>query len=158
MEGYQCSKGWSNRCANAKGTVCKCACGGHNHGGKKNPYSARQPSFEEIDKIEKSNPVFAISDGYSISLARNNGETITNVPHKIVYHSPSGFEWGYGGSGPADLALNILAVFVPDKYAMQYHQAFKWAFIAPMPHEGGIIYASDIRQWIEANIKVEGGN
>src|SRR5258708_36011467 len=21
----------------------------------------------------------------------------------VIYHSPSGFEWGYGGSGPADL-------------------------------------------------------
>jgi hypothetical protein len=28
---------------------------------------------------------------------------------RIVYHSPTGFEWGYAGSGPADLALNILA-------------------------------------------------
>lgn len=24
-------------------------------------------------------------------------------------HSPDGFEWGYSGSGPADLALSILA-------------------------------------------------
>ena len=24
-------------------------------------------------------------------------------------HSPTGFEWGYGGSGPAQLALAILA-------------------------------------------------
>jgi len=27
------------------------------------------------------------------------------------YHSPSGFSWGYGGSGPAETALNILADF-----------------------------------------------
>jgi hypothetical protein len=27
----------------------------------------------------------------------------------IVYHSPMGYSWGYGGSGPADLALSILA-------------------------------------------------
>lgn len=33
--------------------------------------------------------------------------TRTNVPHLVAHHSPSGFEWGYGGSGPADLALNI---------------------------------------------------
>ncbi len=26
----------------------------------------------------------------------------------IVRHSPTGFNWGYGGSGPADLALSIL--------------------------------------------------
>ena len=26
----------------------------------------------------------------------------------VVLHSPTGFGWGYGGSGPADLALSIL--------------------------------------------------
>lgn len=28
--------------------------------------------------------------------------------HHLVVHSPTGFEWGYHGSGPADLALSIL--------------------------------------------------
>jgi hypothetical protein len=37
-----------------------------------------------------------------------NGRACVNIPHSIIYHSPCGFEWGYGGSGPADLALNIL--------------------------------------------------
>ncbi len=32
----------------------------------------------------------------------------TNVPHLVEDHSPDGYEWGYGGSGPADLALNII--------------------------------------------------
>ena len=27
----------------------------------------------------------------------------------VTYHSPDGIEWGYPGSGPADLALSILA-------------------------------------------------
>ena len=31
----------------------------------------------------------------------------TNVPIKVVHHSPAGIEWGYHGSGPADLALNL---------------------------------------------------
>lgn len=30
----------------------------------------------------------------------------------IRNHSPSGFEWGYGGSGPAQLALAILADYL----------------------------------------------
>lgn len=36
-----------------------------------------------------------------------------NIPQVHVCHSPGGFEWGYNGSGPADFALNILAVFLP---------------------------------------------
>ena len=31
-----------------------------------------------------------------------------HLPH-VVFHSPTGFECGYGGSGPADLALSIMA-------------------------------------------------
>ncbi len=30
------------------------------------------------------------------------------LERRIVWHSPTGFEWGYAGSGPADLALNLL--------------------------------------------------
>ena len=29
-------------------------------------------------------------------------------------HSPTGFEWGYGGSGPAQLALALLADHLED--------------------------------------------
>jgi len=35
--------------------------------------------------------------------------TVNGKPLKHqVYHSPTGFEWGYGGSGPADLARSIM--------------------------------------------------
>lgn len=30
-----------------------------------------------------------------------DGKAHVNIPRRICYHSPSGFEWGYGGSGPA---------------------------------------------------------
>ncbi len=40
---------------------------------------------------------------------RVDGNMRAPLRHRIVYHSPSGFEWGYAGSGPSDLALNILA-------------------------------------------------
>jgi hypothetical protein len=36
-----------------------------------------------------------------------------NIPQRHVHHSPTGMEWGYEGSGPADYALNILATFLP---------------------------------------------
>lgn len=35
------------------------------------------------------------------------GAARIHLPH-LEYHSPTGFAWGYGGSGPADLALSIL--------------------------------------------------
>jgi uncharacterized protein DUF6166 len=46
-------------------------------------------------------------------------------------HSPTGFNWGYGGSGPAQLALAILADCLGDDgLAVRLHQPFKWAVIA----------------------------
>ena len=38
----------------------------------------------------------------------DNRDTATNVPHLVIHHSPDGYEWGYRGSGPAELALNLV--------------------------------------------------
>ncbi|MDI6872650.1 MAG: hypothetical protein QME79_15120, partial [Bacillota bacterium] len=65
-----------------------------------------------------------------------------------VLHSPTGMEWGYGGSGPADFALNILALFVSREKAMALHQEFKWAFVARLPEQGGTIRRADILAWL----------
>jgi hypothetical protein len=72
----------------------------------------------------------------------------TLLPAPIVLHSPSGFEWGFGGSGPADLAANVLAVFVTDKEAMRLHQRFKEVAIARIDRAGGRLSVSWIRDWL----------
>jgi hypothetical protein len=46
-----------------------------------------------------------------------------NVPRRHVHHSPTGWEWGYGGSGPSDFALNVLALFVGPPPALPPHPA-----------------------------------
>jgi len=83
---------------------------------------------------------------------RNQGypSVKVNIPHRIVKHSPDGFEWGYGGSGPADLALNILAAYIGREKAEEngLYQEFKWDFIAPMPHKGGTIKRADVAIWL----------
>ena len=49
-------------------------------------------------------------------------------------HSPDGFEWGYCGSGPAQLALAILADHLgDDEQALNLCQRFKWVVIAELP-------------------------
>ena len=50
----------------------------------------------------------------------------------VMNHSPTGFEWGYGGSGPAQLALAILLNEYPKETALGWYQAFKWAVIAEL--------------------------
>src|ERR1051326_4717889 len=46
-------------------------------------------------------------------------------------HSPTGFEWGYGGSGPSQLALALLTdALGHDEMALDYYQQFKWAAVS----------------------------
>lgn len=65
------------------------------------------------------------------------------------------FEIGYGGSGPADLALNCLARFIPPQDAWNLHQDFKWKFIAPLPEYGDIIKVEDVLAWIKEKFNEE---
>jgi hypothetical protein len=87
------------------------------------------------------------------------------LPH-VVWHSPDGFEWGYHGSGPADLALSMLADALGEKQtqaqakhfdpsscprAVRAHQEFKAEFIAVVPrNEGWEIEAEQVLAWVEA--------
>lgn len=77
---------------------------------------------------------------------------MVNIPHLIIHHSPGGFEWGYGGSGPADLALNALSMYIGRELAEKdgLYQDFKRKFIATMPFEGGIIKRSEVFNWLAA--------
>jgi hypothetical protein len=60
-----------------------------------------------------------------------------NPRRDLWNHSPNGFEWGYGGSGPAQLALAILADHLDDdQEALNFYQRFKWAIIAELPGRG----------------------
>jgi hypothetical protein len=44
----------------------------------------------------------------------------------LVSHSPSGFEWGYGGSGPAQLAVALLLDYTDDEeVALARYTEFK---------------------------------
>ncbi len=102
-----------------------------------------------------------------IRCERRDDGTHFNIAQRVRHHSPTGMEWGYAGSGPADFALNILDLFLPvgedgwegvrcwDKHvvsriAWSLHQEFKFAVIAALPYEGGTISGGRIRAWIAA--------
>ena len=72
-----------------------------------------------------------------------NGET--RPLHHVVLHSPSGMNFSFGGSGPADLALSILADFFGENpsedalyygqaHCIQLHQQFKWCHTIGQHH------------------------
>lgn len=77
------------------------------------------------------------------------GDALADIPQHFVVHSPDGFEWGYGGSGPADLALNIVGLFVPPYEAWRLHQHYKFTVIAQLDRHGPhTITADSVRAWI----------
>ena len=84
-------------------------------------------------------------DGVELSPARSQA---------IWNHSPDGFAFGYGGSGPAQLALALLLEFgLDDDVAQKHHQDFKWAVIAKLPREDFEIDGEVVEAWIKENVK-----
>ena len=65
-------------------------------------------------------------------------------------HSPNGFEWGYCGSGPAQLALAILADhLVNDEQALDFYQRFKWTMIAELPKRGWTLTSAQVEESLQ---------
>ena len=61
-----------------------------------------------------------------------DGDTLAER-QDLKNHSPAGFEFGYGGSGPAQLALAMLAHHADDATALREYGAFKREVVAELP-------------------------
>ena len=62
-------------------------------------------------------------------------------------HSPSGLSWGYGGSGPAQLSLALIADATgDDELALEVYQDFKWALIQHLPQDGSWVLSDTVIQ------------
>ena len=70
----------------------------------------------------------------------------------VKNHSPDGFNWGYGGSGPAQLALAILLEVTNDpEIALRYYHDFEQQVIASIPSQetNWEIQENKIIEWLE---------
>jgi hypothetical protein len=121
-------------------------------------------------KLESGEPV-----NVGFVFLRIGSRCATNVPHLATHHSPNGFEFGYGGSGPADLALNIIEYALRNtghdgqktsaiwgeqeifKLSWDLHQRFKTEFIETIPqYAGGRIEFECVKNWIDAQVDTTG--
>ncbi len=66
-----------------------------------------------------------------------------------VRHSPGGLEWGYGGSGPADLARSILADRIGWPPPPRVYQQFKREVVAGLPRDGFELAAARVDAWLD---------
>lgn len=69
-----------------------------------------------------------------------------------VQHSPTGFEWGYGGSGPSQLAFSILADFglaIDEVHAL--YQKFKADIVTHLDYLYFRLTSEQILNWLAAS-------
>ncbi len=101
-----------------------------------------------------------------VHIRRNErGGVNTNVPRLVAHHSPTGFNFGYDGSGPADLALNLVEAALRElgfrgpltacwkgkcfSAAWYIHQDVKRRFIAPIQGDGAVLDFDEVVSFIK---------
>jgi len=126
---------------------------------------AKQERHARLYRIERANETGSIS--IRVGVAGSSGIRWHPLPHCNL-HSPTGFEVGYSGSGPADTAASILADYFGEEpriverawrgrrparpsVAVKLHQVFKFDVIATVQLEAGNSYTLDdstIAAWL----------
>lgn len=94
-------------------------------------------------------------------LSMNDLVTRDDVPlnprYDLRQHSPTGFAWGYGGSGPSQLALALVSDRLGpgrDQDALAIYQDFKWYTVARWPKDRNWIFSgSELDGFIDAVIR-----
>ena len=119
----------------------------------------------------KHKTYYGFADGDSAAVfVSNNGKRMVPLPLRldIVNHSPTGFSWGYSGSGAAQLAVAILADWTGcDHAARALHQWFKAATIAGLSEKHWSLTDDDLvnsfetmckeRPWLDRPAVLEDG-
>jgi hypothetical protein len=96
------------------------------------------------------------NDKSPVYVITRNGHTVTVRPHieprhDLRNHSPDGFQFGYGGSGPSQLALALLAHATgDDALAIRLYHRLKWDVIAKLDQRVAehTITKRSILEWI----------
>src|SRR5262249_20719564 len=104
------------------------------YGSMKHYVGERTPEGCEVDVIDTASP----TGGYPLP-----------PRHDLRNHSPDGFNWGYAGSGPAQLALALLAdALGDDEKAQRHYQDFKFKVIGRLADDKWELSEEDIRQTV----------
>jgi hypothetical protein len=120
----------------------------------------RCPACERIERMPHVPPIAPhdvllfqrTPEGPRVILRHNMGETEVRFDPSRARHSHTGFEWGYGGSGPAELARYLTYGVArhlgisPERWDTLDYQEVKWSFVARIPWHGGGYHASEIYQ------------
>lgn len=118
----------------------------HTHTHTRNNHAIRRENVVYHGLRKDGTPaVFYERDGHHAALSA--------VPSlRLRNHSPTGFEWGYAGSGPAQLSLAILLHFTGDKeIALGHYQRFKREVICVFRRPAWKLTGQQIADWFVTN-------
>jgi len=90
--------------------------------------------------------------GAEVMVAEDGKPRVPLPPRNDVWnHSPDGFQWGYGGSGPAQLALALCIHATGDvRRAVRVYQDFKFRVLAPSKDDTFVLTREQVLEHIEA--------
>ena len=129
--------------------------------------ASRQDSGALLNDTPVLNGVGTLADVGLVCRRLADGRAAVNVPHIVKHHSHSGFEWGFPGSGPAELALNVMHIILKprghddgtviggvlvSRDAWRLHQEAKFEFLVKMPTDGGMVPIELIQQWFASKL------
>lgn len=93
-----------------------------------------------------------------IVINSEGAEELLDPRFDLRNHSPDGFNWGYSGSGPAQLALALLAdALGDDERAQDIYQDFKFKVVARFDTDQFELSQIEIQQTV-ARLEAERGN
>jgi len=81
---------------------------------------------------------------------------VDGVPRPLPFHlgvrnhSPDGFEWGYGGSGPSQLALAMCVELLGPTSAVKVYQHVKDRLVAPLQKDTWTLRGLEIMEVVES--------
>jgi hypothetical protein len=90
-------------------------------------------------------------DGCVVTVSEGGGDPRPLDPRFDLHnHSPTGFEWGYGGSGPAQLALALAAdVLGDDERARDVYQRLKFKVIGGLDEDEWVLTEDRLRHAVD---------
>jgi hypothetical protein len=88
--------------------------------------------------------------GCAVDVEENGEFCLLDPRLDLRSHSPTGIEWAYTGSGPAQLALALAAdVLGDDERAQDVYQDLKFKLVSRLPDQGWVLTEGQIRSAIE---------
>ena len=101
---------------------------------------------------------YEVFDDFTMKSDQHFTNAEFNFQQLVVRHSPTGMNWGYGGSGPSDCALNILLNYISEGTGLVtedeedfincHYQSFKQKHVANVAKEGGMITLETVQEFV----------